>query len=397
MSLFGPSKIMKEKESVSLRKKPMKNGGSSLFLDYTIDGVRYKEYLHMYIKPEQTRIDKLQNVETMKTAQAVKAKRIVDLQNGLSGFCTKRTKDISFVDFLQQQIDDYTGQGKTEYAHTIRKIQSWLKRYGHKVALRRVDKEYMIAFFDFARKGIPEQEKKERQKQMSGKLTGRRMNLADGLSDGTISAYYSTLGTLFNNAVRSHLIDRNPLHDMSAAEKPKRPESEREYLTLDEVHKLMDTRCGNENVKRAFLFSCFTGLRLSDVETLTWDKIRNVAGGKEVATRMIKTRRFIYVPLSENAQSFLPKYGPKKGKVFNLPARADINPDIKNWVKRAGIKKHITYHCSRHTYATLLLTYGADIYTVSKLLGHSDVSITQVYAKVIDKKKQEAVDLIPKL
>lgn len=388
---------MKEKESVSLRKKPMKNGGSSLFLDYSIDGVRYKEYLHMYIKPEQTRIDKLQNAETMKTAQAMKAKRIVDLQNGLSGFSTKHTKDLTFVDFLQQQSDEYEEQGKSEYAHTIRKIQSWLKRYGHRVALRQVNKDYILDFFDFARKGIPEQDKKEREKQRTGKLVGRRMNLADGLSDGTINTYYSTLNTLFNNAVREHYLQKNPLREMSAAEKPKRPESEREFLTMAEVQKLIKTRCGNENVKRAFLFSCFTGLRLGDIEDLTWNKIRETASGKEVATRMNKTKQIVYVPLSENAQAFLPKYSTGKGKVFDLPSRNEIGSGIHYWVKRAGIKKNITFHCSRHTYATLLLTYGADIYTVSKLLGHSSVTHTQVYAKIIDKKRKEAVELIPKL
>ena len=388
---------MKEKESVSLRKKPMKNGGSSLFLDYTIDGVRYKEYLHMYIKPEQSKLDKLQNAETLKTAQAMKAKRIVDLQNGLSGFTTKHEKDITFVDFLQRQIDSYEEQGKIEYSHTIRKIQSWLKKYGHRIALRQVDKDYILDFFAFAKKGLPEQDKKEREKQIKGHIKGRRMNLADGLSDGTISTYYSTLGTLFNNAVREHLIQSNPLREMSAAEKPKRPESEREYLTLEEVQKLMASRCGNENVKRAFLFSCFTGLRLGDIEDLTWDKIRDVEGGKEVATRMNKTRQLVYVPLSDNALKFLPQYTTKKGKVFDLPSHNEINSGVQHWVKRAGIKKHITFHCSRHTYATLLLTFGADIYTVSKLMGHADVSVTQVYAKVIDKKKQDAVELIPKL
>lgn len=388
---------MKEKESVTLRKRPMKNGGESLFLDYTIDGVRYKEYLHMYIVPEKTRIDKLQNIETLKTAQALKAKRIVDLQNGLSGFKTKRKKDLTLLDFLEQQAEKYEEQGKPQYAHTIRKIGAWLELYGHRIALQQVNKDYILNFFAFAQKGIPEKDKKEREKQRRGELIGRRMNLADGLSDGTISTYYATLGTLFNNAVREHLIPTNPMRDMSAAERPKRPESEREYLTLEEVQKLIDTRCGNEMVKKAFLFSCFTGLRLGDVEDLTWDMIRETANGKEVATRMNKTKQLVYVPLSENAQSFLPQFWPEKGKIFNLPNRHEVGSNILHWVKRAGIKKHITFHCSRHTYATLLLTYGADIYTVSKLLGHSDVSITQVYAKVIDKKKQEAVDLIPKL
>lgn len=374
----------------------MKNGGSSLFLDYTIDGVRYKEYLHMYIVEEKTRLDKLQNIETMKTAQGMKAKRIVDIQNGLSGFSTRRAKDISLVDFLQDQSENYVSQGKKSYANTILKIQAWLKIYGKKVSLRQVDKDYIVRFFEYAKKGVPEKERSEK-KQIEKEFGGRRMNLSKGLSDGTISLYYSTLGTLFNNAMRAGLIKDNPLRMLQPSEKPKRPDSEREYLTLDEVKKLATTRCGNEQTKRAFLFACFAGLRLGDVEKLTWDMIRDTADGQEVATRMNKNKQYIYVPLSENAKEYLPKHRKKSGKVFDLQSRTALNDCIETWVKRAGIKKHITFHCSRHTYATLLLTYGADIYTVSKLLGHSDVSITQVYAKVIDKKKQEAVNLIPKV
>lgn len=383
----------KEKELVTLREKPMKNGGSSLFLDYTFNGLRRKEYLKMYLVPERGRIEKLQNIETMKAAKVIKARRTIELQNGEAGI-RQRPKDVLLVTFLEQQRDHYLEIGKTEYGHTIAKIIAWLKIYNHNMPLQDVDKDYLLDFFSFARKGVPE---KDRKPQMQKGAAGRRINLATGLSEGTIRTFYSTLGTLFNNAIREKLITRSPIMDMSANEKPKRPESEREYLTMDEIQKLIKARCGNENVKKAFLFSCFTGLRLGDIEDLTWDKIRDTATGQEVATRMNKTRAYIYVPLSENAKEFLPKYGPKKGKIWNLPSRNEINSCIRYWVKRAGIRKRISYHCSRHTYATLLLTYGVDIYTVSKLLGHSDVSVTQIYAKVIDRKKVEAVNLIPKL
>ncbi len=111
---------------------------------------------------------------------------------------------------------------------------------------------------------------------------------------------------------------------------------------------------------------------------------------------MAKTRKLLYLPLSEQARRFIPSRGTKKSGdlVFDLPTFRGSNEALKHWVSKAGIDKDITFHSSRHTFATLLLTQGADLYTVSKLLGHSDIKVTQVYATIIDKKKQDAVNLL---
>jgi site-specific recombinase XerD len=82
-------------------------------------------------------------------------------------------------------------------------------------------------------------------------------------------------------------------------------------------------------------------------------------------------------------------------KVFpELLKTEHINPPIREWVAKAGIEKHITFHCFRHTYATLQIASGTDIYVVSKLLGHTNVVTTQKYAKVVDSKKQKAATAI---
>ena len=84
--------------------------------------------------------------------------------------------------------------------------------------------------------------------------------------------------------------------------------------------------------------------------------------------------------------------------VFDLiPSENKINKHIKNWIQAAGINKHVTFHISRHNFATLLLSSDIDIYTVSKLLGHKDVKVTQIYAKLIDKKRDEAIEKLPKI
>jgi len=111
---------------------------------------------------------------------------------------------------------------------------------------------------------------------------------------------------------------------------------------------------------------------------------------------MQKTRQIIYLPLSAEARRFMPERGNKKPQdlVFKLPKRVTTQCDIRTWVKRAGLTKKISFHCARHTFATLALTQGADLYSISKLLGHTNVQTTQIYAAIIDQKKQEAVNLL---
>lgn len=364
---------MKEKELVTLRMKPMKNGGSSLFLDYSLDGVRYKEYLKMYLVEPKNKLDRKKNEETLKIAQAAKAKKILDLQNGAAGLRPRIQKDVLLTDFIQQQVDSYRKRGHTEYANTIDKIRVWLIRYDKRISLRKVSPEYALDFIQFLHDS--------------------------GLSASTIYVYYSNFNSLFNFAYRQGLVTENPLHRIDPTLKPKRPESSREYLTLDELRELMKTPIYNEEIKNAFLFSCFTGLRISDIENLVWNNIKPTNdGGWQVEERQMKTRRVVVIPLSENALAFLPPRGKGEEKVWRkLPTRIEIGRQLKKWVQAAGITKHITFHCARHTNATLLLTYGVGIYTVSALLGHTDISTTQIYAKIVNEKKVEAVNLIPRI
>ena len=111
---------------------------------------------------------------------------------------------------------------------------------------------------------------------------------------------------------------------------------------------------------------------------------------------MQKTKAPIYVPLSEQAMKWMPERGDKaaEDKVFVIPRVEYVNPGLAKWAEQAGLKKHVTFHTARHTFATMMLTLGADLYTVSKLLGHSDVKVTQVYAKIVNQKKNDAVNLV---
>ena len=159
----------------------------------------------------------------------------------------------------------------------------------------------------------------------------------------------------------------------------------------------MNTDCPHAEVKRAFLLSVFTGLRLSDIRTLTWAKILNAPDGvtKLIRTKMQKTQKYINLPLSVEAMSCLNKKDDPNELIYTLPAgTSNIERNIKKWLETAGIEKHITFHCARHTFATMMLTLGADLFTTSKLMGHTNVQTTAIYAKIVDQKKVETVNLV---
>ena len=150
-------------------------------------------------------------------------------------------------------------------------------------------------------------------------------------------------------------------------------------------------------MKKAFVFSCFTGLRLSDARTLTWRKVYKTPDGKTLYIHvfMQKTQKPNNIPLSQEALNCLQPKEDLDEPIFTLPASdATINYHVKKLVKAAGIEKKVSFHCSRHTFATMMLTLGVDIYTTSKLLGHANVTTTAIYAKIVDKKKVDAMNLV---
>lgn len=226
----------------------------------------------------------------------------------------------------------------------------------------------------------------------TNRRTGKRV------SARTADTYCQTFRTMLNEAVREGLMDKNPWNSLETIEKIKKPESKREYLTIDEIRSMIATDCPNELVKKAYLFSCFTGLRISDVKNLKWGDIYHENGQTYVSVVMVKTTKPLYIPLSGQALKWMPEKEEDRNKpddyIFgNLVNYGNVNENLKKWAEAAGIKKYISYHTSRHTFATMMLTLGADLYTVSKLLGHSSIKHTQIYARIIDSKKDEAVNL----
>lgn len=212
------------------------------------------------------------------------------------------------------------------------------------------------------------------------------------VSQNTAATYF----TIFKAGLKQAFVDGYLTIDLAAKVKgiPEQ-ESRREHLTLDELNTLAQTPCDNPIIKRAALFSALTGIRHVDIKKMKWKEIVKEGDHYRVNFTQQKTKGVEYKPISAQAYQLC---GDRRGDdqlVFEgLPAPSWISKPLERWIKAAGITKHITFHCFRHTYATLQLANGTDIYTVSKMLGHTNVRTTQIYTKVVDEKKENAADAI---
>lgn len=215
------------------------------------------------------------------------------------------------------------------------------------------------------------------------------------IKPNTQASYYRCFSAALNAAVRAEIIQSNPFDKIDKAEKITTPDSAREYLTIDELKQLIATECKREDIKRAFLFSCFCGLRISDISAITWGQISQDGEQMRIQLQMQKTKEPLYLPISAQAQKYMPQRGTASAgdNIFHIPNDAICNSKIAEWAKAARITKKVTFHVARHTFATMMLTLGADLYTTSKLLGHTNIDTTQIYAKIVNKKKDEAVNL----
>lgn len=373
-------KNLKDFSPVHLRTKKIAHGKESIYLDIVKDGVRSKEFLGLYLVPEQTRADKVINRATMKTAEEIRARRIVDLLEGRVSFVGEGASKVKLMDWLEEQRVYYHDNGNMNYSKTIHNLKRHIGLFVSKpMTMKDVTPAFLRRFLEYLRSNG------------ANKYGGR-------LCNETIYTYFTVLSILMNKAVRLEIIASNPFHKLSQAEKPQRRTKKKEYLTLDEVKRMAEAECDDWRVKFAFMFCCFTGLRYIDVSRLKWKHIVEVGEGEyQIELVQQKTKEPVYVPLSSNALKWLPErgYDGRENYIFKFRDRSIIYEYLNRWAEAAGIEKHVTFHMSRHTCATLLLYYGADLYTVSKILGHTSIKTTQVYAKVADEMKRKAVGNIP--
>ena len=328
----------------------------------------------LYTHPK-TAVEKDHNKTNLQMAEAVKAKRLLAFQNQQYGFTVDfkiRTNLVEYIRGLIEQRKESPGNwGNWDSA-----LKHLIAYAGEDTTFETVDKEFVAGFKTYL-------EKKARTKSNAR------------LSTNSQNSYFLKLKATLNQAVEDGIIPNSPATHIKTA---KAEDVHREYLTIEELQRLVKTDCKFPIMRQAFLFSCLTGLRWSDIQKLTWSEVQQLDGMTRIVFRQKKTKGFEYLDISDQAVKYLGEQGKPDERVFiGLKYSAWHNMALQRWCMDAGINKTITFHCGRHTFAVLQLSLGTEIYTVSKLLGHKELKTTEVYARILDEKKREAVNKIPEL
>ncbi|MCT4664947.1 MAG: site-specific integrase [Flavobacteriales bacterium] len=371
---------------VTLRLKPIKDGRLSLYLDFypaifnpKTNKKTRREFLRMYVleKPKN-RKDKKHKSEMLYIAEGIRQKRENELNK--PEIYTEYEKGLlkknelgktNFLEYFYKMVE--SREGKTR--------DSWYASYKYLNDFTNGEilfNQLSISFF-------------ENFKQYLLSCDSRNV-IGKKLSKNTASSYFKKVKACLKQAYKDDYLAT----DLNSQIAPiKEEESIREYLSIEELNRLVKTPCKNEVIKKMALFSALTGLRFSDINKLKWSEVRVENSEYKIVFTQKKTKENEFHPISEQAYELLGDRLDGSMNVFEeIKYSAYNNKHLKQWVIDAGIRKKISFHNFRHTYATLLLESGTDLYTVSKMLGHKNVKTTQIYAKVVDSLKKQTVDRI---
>lgn len=334
------------KEPIKLRFKQLKDGNQSIYLDCYVNGIREYKFLNLYLRPDNSRENKMWNKEQLRLANAIKAQYIIDIQNGEFGFKDRnRTRKLSFLTYCEDMAAEYEANGQTSCAVLMRSAVKRMTAYkGKNITFYHIDKEFLIGFIEYLNSDIRDFDKESKDKKRKPKP----------LSEVYKEALFARIMVALNKAERDGIIVKNPGKDIDRKLKPHAEQKSRCYLTLDEIQKIIDTEYKPDNdIKPAFLFCCFSGLRYSDVQKLTWGEITvSPEGYAQIETNMQKTGKDITIPLSDNALKWLPERTDQTSAsriFYKLPdqvTNADVR--LRTIIKKAGITKHVTFHIASH-------------------------------------------------
>ncbi|MFV0216789.1 site-specific integrase [Empedobacter falsenii] len=369
---------------VTLRKKPLKNGKLSLYLDFYPSIIRNgkstrREFLGLSIyENPKGQIEKNNNRNTLAIAEEIATKRSIELNrpeiyNDMEkAQLEKKNKESqNFIDYIKKIADRRHG---SNYQNWISAIM-YLEHYTNGKLLF---KDITLTFAEDYKHFL---------------LTTNSLKRKDTkLSQNTALSYF----TKFKTALKQAFVDEILSTDINSRIKNiKEQETNRTYLTIEELNKLANTECKNDLLKRASIFSALTGLRFSDVKNLSWKNVYKTNDEYYINFIQKKTEGVEYSPISEQAFNLLGERQKDSEKVFNgLKYSAYLNKQLTDWLKDAEITKDITFHSFRHTYATLQLANGTDLFTISKMLGHKNLKTTQIYAKIVSESKKQTTNKI---
>ena len=374
---------MNKQIKIKLREKKLKEGMISLYLDIYPPIINHetgketrREFLSLkiYENPNGPTQKEFNHVTKLK-AEEIKNKRALEFQNDRFEMTWKNTNKRDFLEYFKSKVDGRRSSKGN--------FDNWYSAYHYlceftnkKCKFEDVTEQFCERFKKFL-------------------IDTPQLNNPDKpLSQNSKHSYFNKFKAAIGEAFDEKLFYDNPMKSVKAIPAG---ETYREYLSLEELIALNETECDSAVLKRASMFSSLTGLRISDIISLKWADVKFGVeqGGAYLQFKSIKPGVFVTINMSEEAAVFLGERGEDNEKVFsNLKYSGYLNSILKVWVARAGITKKITFHCFRHTYATLLLSEGTDIYVVSKMLTHKAVKTTEIYTKVINSQKIKAANSI---
>lgn len=366
-----------KKNNVTLREKLLENGNISLYLDIYRDGVRVKEYLKLYIvdKPRTT-TERAQNKETLRLAEEIRAARQSELNHSAFGLVSPIKQRVYLYDYFESYIDAYTKKDIRMVVGAFERFKSLMdKEYPHRKHKMKFDEltpDIIKEYVDYLQ--------------------------ANSIGEGALG-YYQRFKKVINNAVDKGIILRSPCNGIRCIVDEN--SLKKDILSLEEIQKLAQTPYQNTDVTRAFLFCLYAGLRYCDVIDLKYSNVDY--SGKRIKFEQAKTKghsknSIVIIPLSKTLFNLIGEKPDTDKVIFELPSHTGCLKALRTWVKRAGIDKHITWHCARHSFAVNLLgECQTDIKTVASLLGHSGLKHTEKYTRAVDSLKEKAVNALPEL
>lgn len=359
---------------VFLREKKINNNRRSLYLDFyppiiNSETNRQTRRQHLRIFVYEKPKDELQrkhNKDTKMLGERLRAEKQLEVQEESFGFVTIQNKQKSFLKYFEQMTEGKKKLSKSSFDNW-NCVYKYLEDFtGGECRFADLTPQFCEKFKDFLLESA-------------------------NLSQNTASNYFDKFKVAVRSAFENKMLSTNPAFGIKSI---KLLETQREFVTLDELQKLAKTPFEREELKRAALFAALTGLRYCDIEKLVWSEIQHSEeNGYYIRFKQRKTKGAETLPINAEAFALLNKRKTDSSRVFPTIKYSQCGY-LKKWIADAGISRKITFHCFRHTFATLQMTFGTDIYTVSKLLGHKNLQTTQIYAKIIDEKKREAVNKI---
>lgn len=385
-------------DNPKLGAKVLSDGRESLFLDFYLgyqmetskrNGKEYKRvnnkrsFLSLYLlQSPRTQEERQHNKDILALAKKIRFERGQELLERSEGYRFGEKRDINFIDYFQTYIDSYTKKD-------IRMVKIALQRF---LDFMNDTPEYK----SFAKFIKPKQITKEMIEDYTEYLQSRSKG------EGAKSIY-ARFKKVVKHAVEQDVIIKNPCMDVTI--KTDEQQLKKEILSLDEIKQLIKTHYEHENpnIRRAFIFCLYCGLRFCDVKNLTYlnvDRANKLLKFEQSKTKGHSMSSGVIIPLNENILKLIGEPtnpNSREELIFTLPSYVTCLKAVKRWVKRAGINKKISWHCARHSFAVNILNNGANIKTVASLLGHSGLKHTEKYTRAIDKLKEDAINSLPEI